>query len=122
MKDKVSKENRLLEKAKKARGYMFPEWEYVIEKDPEFFEAYNNLYQKCLTDGKALPAKTRELIAIGILAFRGQESAVLTHARRALKLGATREEILEAIETAFVPGGGPTLRVGLSALLKLGKK
>ena len=27
----------------KARGYSYPEWEYLAEKDPEFLEAYNRL-------------------------------------------------------------------------------
>jgi AhpD family alkylhydroperoxidase len=116
------KSEELLERAKKERGYIFPEWEYVIKKDPLFFEAYNRLYEESLKDGKALPAKTRELIAIALLAFRGQEEGVVAHARRALKLGATKQEILEAVETALIPGGGPTFRVGLSALLKLDEK
>lgn len=124
MKDEeLSKKGQeLLERARKERGYLSPEWEYVIKKDPDFFEAYNNLYEKSLKDGKALPAKTRELIAIALLAFRGQRDAVLSHAKRAIRLGATKEELLEAVETALVPGGAPTFLIGLSALLKLDEK
>lgn len=118
--EQISRKSReLLEKTKRKRGYVVPEWEYAIKKDPEFFEAYNALYEKSLQDGKALPAKTRELIAIALLAFRGKESAVLAHTRRALRLGATKEEILEAVETSIIPGGAPTFSSGLSALLKL---
>ena len=119
MSEEISKKSQeLLERARKERGYILPEWEYVIKRDPAFFEAYNRLYEASMKDGKALPAKTRELIAIALLAFRGDEG-VLAHVKRALKLGATKEEILEAIETALLPGGGPTFRVGLAALLKL---
>ncbi|MDW8045349.1 MAG: carboxymuconolactone decarboxylase family protein [Nitrososphaerota archaeon] len=118
-KEKDEKVRRLLERMKEKRGYVVPEWEFLIKKDPEFFEAYENLYDKSLMDGKALPAKVRELIAIAILAFRGQREAVLSHVKRALALGATKDEILEAIETAMVPGGAPTLAIGLYALKKI---
>jgi len=114
-----NKKKALLQKMQKARGYMLPPWVYLTEKDPGFMEAYNNLYELALTDGKALPAKVREFIAIGILAYRGLEDAVYTHCKRALRLGATQREILEAIESAMVPGGGPTLAVGLRALAKI---
>ena len=121
--EKLNKKSQeLLERAKKERGYIYPEWEYMIKKDPDFFEAYNNLYEKCLKNGKALPAKTRELIAIAVLAFRGQSDAVIAHAKRAMKLGATKEEILEAVETSILPGGAPTFLLGLTALLRLEKE
>jgi len=104
---------------KKERGYVYPEWVYIAEKDVGFTEAYNNLYEAGLTDGKALPGKMRELIAIGILAYRGLNNAVYEHSKRALRLGATKQELLEAIETAAVPGGGPTLAAGLQALVRI---
>ena len=63
------------------RGYMPAPWAYMAEKDLDFIEAYNNLYTRGLTDGKALPIKTRELIAIAILAFRGSTDAVYEHAQ-----------------------------------------
>ena len=113
------KKNDLLKKMQKARGYMLPPWVYLAENDMGFTEAYNDLYERGLTDGKALPARIREFVAIGILAFRGQEDAVYTHCKRALRLGASKRELLEAIESAMVPGGGPTLAVGLRALARI---
>lgn len=82
-------------------------------------EAYNNLYNRALTDGKALPAKTRELIAIALLAYRGLDIAVYEHAKRDLRLGVTKQELLEAIETSIVPGEAPTFSTGLGALLRI---
>jgi alkylhydroperoxidase/carboxymuconolactone decarboxylase family protein YurZ len=38
---------------------------------------------------------------------------------RAIRLGATREEIFEILETCLVPGGAPTFHRGLSALLEI---
>ena len=113
------KRKKLLEEMRKERGYVLESWVYLAEKDLEFLESYNNLYNKGLTDGKALPAKIREFIAIALLAYRGLGDAVYEHARRALRLGATKLELLEAIETSAIPGGAPTLAVGLRALHRI---
>jgi alkylhydroperoxidase/carboxymuconolactone decarboxylase family protein YurZ len=117
--NKQGKKRKLIKKMERERGYVYPAWLYMIDKDVDFMEAYNNLYEMGLTDGKALTAKTREFIAMAILAFRGQENAVYLHARRALRLGATKQELLEAIETTVVPGGAPAFSTGLSALMKI---
>ena len=56
-----------------ARGYSYPEWEYLAERDPVFLEAYNRLsglgllHEGVPNEGKALPAKYRELVAIGAM-------------------------------------------------------
>ena len=116
---KSEKIKSLLERMQKDRGYVLPPWEFAVNEDVDFMEAYNNLYTKALTDGKALPAKTRELIVIALLAYRGLENEVYTHAKRALRLGATRQELLEAIETVVIPGGAPALASGLRALMRI---
>ena len=118
MSDIAQKAEALIEKMKKDRGYIYPEWEFAARSDPDFVEAYNNLYRAALNDGQALTAKTRELIALGILAYRRDVDSVKAHILRAMRLGATQQEILEAVETTIVPGGAPTFFVGLSALNK----
>jgi alkylhydroperoxidase/carboxymuconolactone decarboxylase family protein YurZ len=40
-------------------------------------------------------------------------------ARHSIRLGATREELFEVLETCLVPGGAPTFHRGLSALLEV---
>jgi AhpD family alkylhydroperoxidase len=117
--NKQAKKQKLMEKMKKERGYLYPTWVYMVDKDVDFMEVYDSIYEKVLEDGKALPAKMRELIAIAILAFRGQGEAVYLHAKRALRLGATKQELLEAFETMMIPGGVPTFGMGLSALLRI---
>jgi AhpD family alkylhydroperoxidase len=116
--DRTQKADALIAKMRQDRGYLYPEWEFAARSDPEFVEAYNALYRAALNDGQALSAKTREFIAIGILAYRGEVEAVVAHIRRAMRLGATRQEILEAVETAIVPGGAPTLFCGLRAIMQ----
>ncbi len=124
MADKNGRERleNLLKAVEKERGYMVPSWAYAAEKDYDFFEAYNNLYMKGLTAGKALPVKTKELIAIALLASQRSEDGVYGHMKRALKHGATKQELLEAVETTLIVCGAPTFALGLRALMRLEKE
>lgn len=56
---------------------------------------------------------------MGILAFRGLIDAVYEHCKRALRLGATKQELLDAIETSLVPGGAPVFGTGPRALMRI---
>ncbi|PYN24983.1 MAG: hypothetical protein DMD99_09650 [Candidatus Rokuibacteriota bacterium] len=58
---------------------------------------------------------------MGILAYRGREEGVVTHMRRAIQHGATKRERLEAIQSAAVPGGGPTFSTGVQALMQIAR-
>jgi alkylhydroperoxidase/carboxymuconolactone decarboxylase family protein YurZ len=111
--------DNIMQRIQRVRGYLPDEWAYIAEKDPDFWDTYNALYEKVLSDGKALPAKIRELIAIGVLSYRELEQGVCNHAKRALRLGATKQELLEAVETVTVPGGSPALRAGLRGLMMM---
>ena len=54
------------------------------------------------------------------MAFRGSDRAgLVAHMERAIRFGATREEIFEVLETCLVPGGAPTFHRGLGALLEV---
>ena len=108
-----------IEKMRKQRGYLPDQWAYLAYKDLDFIEAYDNLYRRGLEDGKALPAKYRELVCIGVLAYRGLDDAVVSHIKRALKLGATKQEVIDAIETTIIPGGAPTFGSGLAAMMRV---
>ena len=117
-KDRAQRSEALIARMKKARGYIYPEWEFAARKDPDFVEAYNRIYELGLGDGRHVSAKVREFIAIALLAFRGSEKgALVAHMQRAMRFGATREELFEVLETCMVPGGAPTFQRGLSALL-----
>jgi 4-carboxymuconolactone decarboxylase len=116
------RKEKLLADMAAERGFLPKEWQWVADQDLDFLEAYNNLWRQSSNEGKALPVKTRELIAIAILAFRGSEGAVYSHCKRALKFGATIEELLEAFETMVVTGGAPTLAIGLNALMRILKE
>jgi alkylhydroperoxidase/carboxymuconolactone decarboxylase family protein YurZ len=119
-KDRAERAEALIARMKQARGYIYPEWEFAAREDPEFVEAYNRIYELGLGEGRHVSAKVREFVAIALLAYRGSEkAALLAHMYRAMRLGASREELFEVLESCMVPGGAPTFHRGLSALLEL---
>jgi alkylhydroperoxidase/carboxymuconolactone decarboxylase family protein YurZ len=116
-KDRTARADALIARMTEARGYIYPEWEFAARQDPEFVEAYNHIYELSLGEGRHVSAKVREFVAIAVLCFRGAErSGLVAHMKRAMRLGATREELFEVLETCLVPGGAPTFHRGLSAL------
>jgi alkylhydroperoxidase/carboxymuconolactone decarboxylase family protein YurZ len=118
--EKAQRAEALIARMKEARGYIYPEWEFAARQDPDFVETYNRIYEQGLGDGRHVSAKVREFVAIALLAFRGAEKAgLVAHMKRAIRLGATREEIFEVLETCLVPGGAPTFHRGLTALIEL---
>jgi alkylhydroperoxidase/carboxymuconolactone decarboxylase family protein YurZ len=116
----MDKAEQLAAEALKDRGYLYPEWKYVAANDPDFMESYNAYYRDALARDEGLPIKYRELVALGILAYRGVwEGALINHIKRALEHGATKAEILGALEAAAIPGGAPTFVTGVRALVKV---
>ncbi len=101
-------------------GYTF--WDWVAKEDPEYVKARQPLSALSIGEGKELSVKHREMVIIGILAYRGRQEGVLAHMRRAIDHGATKRELLEAIQSAAVPGGGPTFSSGAQALMQLDRE
>src|SRR5712692_10984915 len=105
--------------AKAVSPYGYPFWEWVAREDPEYVRARQPLSELSIGEGKELSVKYREMVIIGILAFRGRKEGVVAHMRRAIEHGATKRELLEAIQSAAVPGGGPAFSTGAQALMEL---
>lgn len=91
--------------AQRASGDWNPLWTTFSEWDPDFLEAYLRLRSVPFRKGP-LPPKVKELILISINAATTHLYApgVRRHIDNALQHGATREEILEAIELTTVLG------------------
>jgi alkylhydroperoxidase/carboxymuconolactone decarboxylase family protein YurZ len=121
-KEKQKRMQVLTDRAHKTREGRLTEWDYLIKTDPDMFEAYQNVYEKGLLPGKELPTKYRELVCMAILAFRGSREGVISHGLRAHRLGATRQEVLDAAETTMIPGGAPTFRIYLAAVEAIEKE
>jgi alkylhydroperoxidase/carboxymuconolactone decarboxylase family protein YurZ len=63
---------------------------------PEVAQAFDGLIT-ALKETKGLDAKTKQLVYIGIKAAMGDTTAIFYHVPMAKKLGATREEVKDAI-------------------------
>jgi alkylhydroperoxidase/carboxymuconolactone decarboxylase family protein YurZ len=87
----------------KARGYWPSELEYVIKQDPELFKLYERYTNHPWRHGVLAP-KHRELIllAINTTPTHLNEAGARLHIKNALRLGASKEEIIEAIETSSI--------------------
>jgi AhpD family alkylhydroperoxidase len=68
--------------------------------EPRFREAYFRFYKETYKPS-ALDRKTKELVAIGASLTAKCQGCIEGHIRKALKFGATREEISEAIAIAI---------------------
>lgn len=74
--------------------------------DPKLLDLVNTTHDLALSDG-ALPKKTKLLIAMVLDAVHGASDGVQALAREALKAGATKEEIAEALRVAqYICGVG----------------
>jgi len=92
-------------------------YEIIARLDPEYFEKLKGIYVDA-TFGRegALPRKTKELIMVGITCALRAPRGVRIHSERALTLGASPREVLEAMEVAVIPGGMPGLWLGVETL------
>src|SRR5437667_9448720 len=103
--------------SKSPYGYPWADW--LAREDPQYAAARQPLSELSVGEGKELSIKHREMVIIGILAYRGREEGVVAHMRRAIQHGATKRELLEAIQSAADPGGGPTGSTGVQALMQV---
>lgn len=71
---------------------------------------------KAATEPGALDARTKELIALAIAVAIRCDGCVAFHAQAAVKLGATREEVLETMGMALYMGAGPSLMYAAQAV------
>jgi AhpD family alkylhydroperoxidase len=85
---------------------------------PRLMSGFGQLNREAVADG-ALAAKVKELIALGIAICVRCDGCVAYHVHDALRAGATRQEILEAIGVAVLMGGGPAAVYGAEALQAL---
>jgi alkylhydroperoxidase/carboxymuconolactone decarboxylase family protein YurZ len=93
--------------------------EVIRRLDPDFFDKIARGREYAFSDG-ALPAKVKYLIAMSLDAAHGASAGVEALARQAVKNGASKEEILEALRVAdFVSGVGSvyTASFGLDKVL-----
>mgnify|MGYP001110046657 CR=1 FL=1 len=91
----------------------------IFEKlDPELFKLVENTNRFALADG-ALPRKFKLLIAMALDASLGAVQGVKMLAQAAMRSGATREEIVEAVRVANYISGVGSVYTAAQALKEL---
>lgn len=92
--------------------------ETLDELEPEFLHKYNMCNSKLLKDG-VLPAKTKILMALAVVASKQCETCVVAQMKSALNHGATKEEIMEVMDVIFITSGAPAVAACRHALRML---
>jgi len=82
---------------------------------PGMFDGFNTMSKAAKRNG-ALDEKTKEFIALGIGISTRCDSCIGFHVKSLVRLGATREELCEALEMVGYMGGGPSIAYGAKAL------
>ncbi len=82
---------------------------------PETMKAFSGLARAAL-EAKALDAKTKELLALGIAVAIRCDGCIAFHAQAAVKQGATREEVMETMGMAIYMGAGPSVMYAAQAV------
>lgn len=80
----------------------------IKQLSPDTVHGYREL-SEAGEKANVLGAKTRELIALAVAVTRQCDGCIAVHTDAALKNGATREEIAEALGVAIAVNAGATL-------------
>jgi AhpD family alkylhydroperoxidase len=118
----LDRREAIVRRGEARRGFR-PYWlGFMADVDIDFLEAYERIYELTAVRRGRLPAKVRELIVVAAVAISGYGPGIKDHIRRAFRLGATKEEIVEALQSAYFHTGALTLVHGLVALIDVLKE
>lgn len=82
---------------------------------PDVMKGFSAVARAAL-EAKALDTKTKELIALGISVATRCAPCIAYHAESAVKLGATRDEVMETMGMAIYMGAGPSVMYAAQAV------
>jgi alkylhydroperoxidase/carboxymuconolactone decarboxylase family protein YurZ len=113
-----SRQLELKERFIEARGYWHEHWDNLLSLDPDYFEAYLTFSSVPWRKGPLEP-KMKELIYVALNASATHlfEPGIRAHMQNALRLGATKEEIVEVFQILSIVGVH-TMSVGVPILVE----
>jgi AhpD family alkylhydroperoxidase len=85
------------------------------KETPATFEGFGVMGKEAKKEGH-LSEKTKEFIALGISIAVRCESCIGLHVEHLIRLGATKEELVEALSMSSYMGGGPSITYSAKAL------
>ncbi len=118
------KRDSLKEIKKGLMGVTHPGHEAVASFDGPYLKKVKEFYIDYTLErkGAALPRKVKEMIIMSVCTAMARFGGTRLHLKRALLAGATPREVLEALQTAAIPGGLPVLWNGAAILAEEMKK
>jgi alkylhydroperoxidase/carboxymuconolactone decarboxylase family protein YurZ len=118
----VDRREAIVKRGERRRGFV-PYWlRTMAEVDVDFLEAYERIYELTAVRKGKLPPKFREMIVVAAVAIGGYLPGLKDHVRRAIELGATKEELVEVFQSAYFHTGALTLVHGMVALIDVLKE
>lgn len=85
------------------------------QASPSVMKGFQALHHAAASDN-VLDAKTKELIALAIAVVVRCDGCIAFHVHDAIKAGASREEIVDALGVSVLMGGGPALMYVIEAM------
>lgn len=89
--------------------------ENLIEAAPEIMQSFSDLHAS-YSDDNALSMVEKECVALGISIAIRCEPCILAHIKTFIRVGGTREQLVDVVKTAVLMGGGPGTAYGAKAL------
>lgn len=80
----------------------------IREASPEAYEAFVQFHEKALAPGR-VDARTKELVALGASLFAKCPYCIPYHVQRGLKMGISKEEMIEIGLVVATVGGGSSM-------------
>lgn len=111
-------EKAVKELGKKMCGYVPETLEHIKEHNPDLAVLIGDMDKIVVEDG-ALDRKTKRLIALACVAVRMCEDCIYPQAKVAKNYGATKKEIVEALQVAVLTGGVPVWSVAKKGITRL---
>lgn len=100
----------------KERGYVLDFHKVMVAEDFEYLKSYNQLIEAGYTKQRSLDAKTKELLYTVILtAVKASVEQIRGHIKMAIHYGATKQEVLEALELCLPAASVPAFMIGFEA-------
>lgn len=96
----------------------------IEANDPDFIKVFGEQYEKAFGEG-AISAKNKQLSGATLSVVVKCADCLKYHVKMAIKLGATRQEIVEALRIGLVAGGSagiPTMRTAYQWMDEAGLK
>lgn len=100
---------------KKLTGETKQSFSKFHKETPSTFEGFGVMGKEAKKEGH-LSEKTKEFIALGISIAVRCESCIGLHVEHLVRLGATKEELVEALSMSSYMGGGPSITYSAKAL------